>query len=203
MSRSAIPFFATTVAVVLAVPALLAQSSTGVLSGTVQDEQDKIIASAKITLLDPAKGQTRQASADANGAFVFSQLAPSTYELSVEQPGFAKARFSDVVINADDQRSLRIKLKVAQRDETVTVTGDAPLVREAPSVATAVDRKFIENQPLNGRSFQTLINLSPGVVVTAHRCPERSVLRQRAAPARTIRGRSERKLRSSVRNLSL
>jgi hypothetical protein len=43
---------------------------------------------------------------------------------------------------------------------------DAPLIREAPSVATAVDRKFIENQPLNGRSFQTLINLSPGVVIT-------------------------------------
>ena len=98
-----------------AASALLAQSSTAVLSGTVQDEQEKIVPSAKVTLLDPAKGQTRTASTDANGAFVFSQLAPSTYELTVEQTGFAGARFSDLVINAADQRSLRIKLKVAPR----------------------------------------------------------------------------------------
>lgn len=159
-------------AVLVFATALSAQSSSAVLTGTVHDEQDKGIASAKITLLDPGKGLTKQAVSDASGAFVFSQLAPSTYELGVEQPGFAKARFSDVVINADDQRSLQIKLKVAQRDETITVTGEAPLVREAPSVATAVDRRFIENQPLNGRSFQTLINLSPGVVVTAAALPE-------------------------------
>lgn len=153
-------------------PFVYAQSSTATLSGTVQDEQDRVIPSGKVTLLNLAKGQTRQAFTDTNGVFVFSQLAPSTYELIVEQPGFAKARFSDLVINADDQRSLRIKLKLAQRDETITVTGDAPLVREAPSVATAVDRRFIENQPLNGRNFQTLINLSPGVVVTPASLPE-------------------------------
>jgi hypothetical protein len=155
-----------------AASSLLAQSSTAVLFGTVQDEQERIVPSAKVTLLDPAKGQTRMASTDANGAFMFSQLAPSTYELSVEQPGFANARFSDVVINAADQRSLRIKLKVAQRGESITVDGDTPLVREAPSIATAVDRRFIENQPLNGRSFQTLINLSPGVVITPATVPD-------------------------------
>jgi hypothetical protein len=125
-----------------------------------------------VTLLDPAKGQSRQATTDSAGAFVLSQLAPSTYELTVEQPGFAQARFSGVVINADDQRSLHIRLKVARRDESITVMADAPLIREAPSVATAVDRKFIENQPLNGRSFQTLINLSPGVVITPASVPE-------------------------------
>lgn len=164
---------------VVAVGALLlgahyaaAQSSTATLSGVVQDEQERIITSAKVTLTDPAKGQARQAVTDGNGVFVFSQLAPSTYELAVEQAGFAKTRFSDLVINADDRRSVRVRLKVARRDESITVTGEVPLIREAPSVATAVDRKFIENQPLNGRSFQTLINLSPGVVITPASVPE-------------------------------
>ena len=161
-----------TVTWTFAASALLAQSSTAVLSGTVQDEQEKMVPSAKVTLLDPAKGQTKTASTDSNGAFVFSQLAPSTYELTVEQAGFANARFSDLVINAADQRSLRIKLKVAPRGESITVNADTPLVREAPSIATAVDRRFIENQPLNGRSFQTLINLSPGVVITAATVPD-------------------------------
>jgi hypothetical protein len=152
--------------------ALFAQSSSAVLSGDVRDEQDKAIQSAKVVLLDKGKGLTKQASTDANGAFVFSQIAPSTYEIVVEHPGFAKASYADLVVNADDHRSMRITLKVAQRGETVTVTSEAPLVREAPSVATAVDRRFIENQPLNGRSFQTLINLSPGVVITAASLPE-------------------------------
>jgi hypothetical protein len=149
-------------------PALFGQS----LTGTVADEQDKAIASAKVSLRDRAKGLTKDTVTDANGAFVFSQIAPSTYELTVEHTGFAKARFDDVVINANDQRSLQVNMKVAQRDEMITVSGEAPLVRESPSVATAVDRLFIENQPLNGRSFQTLINLSPGVVITAASLPE-------------------------------
>lgn len=142
-----------------------AQSATATLSGAVQDEQESVITSANVTLLDSGKGQSRQVVSDSSGAFVFPQLPPSTYELLAEHPGFAAARFTGIVINVNDQRSVRIKLKIAARDETVTVTGDAPLVREAPAVATSVDQRFIENQPLNGRSFQTLINLAPGVVL--------------------------------------
>ena len=148
------------------------QSSAASLSGSVVDEQQGSIASAKITLRDPGKGQDKMAVADAKGSFVFSQLAPGTYELTAEQPGFAKARVLDIVINANDQRSLRVELKVASRGDAVVVTGEAPLVREAPAVATAVDRRFIENQPLNGRTFQTLINLSPGVVLAPATLPD-------------------------------
>lgn len=151
---------------------LFGQSSSASLSGTVQDQQGGMITSAKVTILDPAKGFSREMMTDANGTFVFSQIAPSTYELSVEQPGFAKARFTDIAINANDQRSLRLPLKVAARDETIVVTGEAPLVRDSPAVATSVNRAFIENQPLNGRSFQTLINLSPGVVLVPSTLPD-------------------------------
>ncbi|MBC7927246.1 MAG: TonB-dependent receptor [Bryobacteraceae bacterium] len=142
-----------------------AQSSTATLSGVVQDEQDRVISAVKLTLLDPEKGISRQANSDSSGAFAFSQVPPSTYELLVDQKGFAKARFTGLVMNVNDQRSLQVKLKVATRDEAVTVTADAPLVSQSPAVATVVNQKFIENQPLNGRSFQTLINLSPGVVL--------------------------------------
>lgn len=151
---------------------LLAQTSTAVLTGTVDDEQDRSVLSAKVELVDKAKGLVKQASTDAAGNFVFSQISPGTYELIVEHTGFTQARFNDVILNAGDQRSLRVRLKVASRGESVTVTSDVPLVRESPSVATSVDRRFIANQPLNGRSFQTLINLSPGVVITAASLPE-------------------------------
>jgi hypothetical protein len=58
-----------------------------------------------------------------------------------------------------------INLKVAQLGATVTIT-EASLTADSPTVATVVDRQFVENQPLNGRSFQTLVELSPGVVMT-------------------------------------
>jgi hypothetical protein len=142
------------------------QTVTASLSGSIQDEQEASVRGAKLTLRDPAKGVSREALSEANGSFNFSQLPPSTYELLVETSGFAKARYEKITLNANDQRALRITLKLAQRDETVTVSGEAPLVSESPAVATSVDQKFIENQPLNGRSFQSLIALSPGVQLT-------------------------------------
>ncbi len=153
------------VALLIVGAAAFGQSSTATLSGVITDEQDRAVGSARLTLLDPKKGVSKQITSDTNGSYVFAQLPASTYELLVEKAGFAKARFAELTMNANDQRSLQVKLKVASQDETVTVTGDAPLVSESPAVATVVDQRFIENQPLNGRSFQTLINLSPGVVL--------------------------------------
>ncbi|MBS1834619.1 MAG: TonB-dependent receptor, partial [Acidobacteria bacterium] len=147
--------------------ALEAQTSTATLSGVVLDTQDASVAGVTVTLRDPARGLERTTSTNDTGGFVFAQLPPSTYQVQASHAGFRNTKVADIVLNADDTRSLRIRLTVAGRDETVEVTDEAPLVRESPAVATSVDRKFIENQPLNGRSFQSLIQLSPGVVVTS------------------------------------
>lgn len=143
-----------------------AQISTAALSGVVVDPQDSVVPSVTVTLFDPARGAERKAVTNEAGAFIFPQIPPSTYEIAVDHSGFQKSRLTGVILNADDQRSVRVRLAVAKRDDTVVVTDEAPLVRESPAVATSVDRKFIENQPLNGRSFQSLIQLAPGVVVT-------------------------------------
>jgi hypothetical protein len=70
------------------------------------------------------------------------------------------------VLNVGDQRSVRIQLQVVSVGETITVTEPLSEINEAPGNATVVDRTFVENQPLNGRTFQRLIGLSPGVVFT-------------------------------------
>jgi hypothetical protein len=149
----------------IAIP-LHAQLATASLSGTIEDSQQALIGGAKVTLTDPSRGISREATSNAEGLFSFRQLPPSTYLLTVTNPGFTTTRVENIILNAADQRSLRITLKLAQRDESVTITGDLPLVSESPAVATAVDQKFIENQPLNGRTFQSLIALSPGVQLT-------------------------------------
>lgn len=151
---------------------LLAQTPSATLSGVVQDEQEGRLMAAKLTLRDSGRGTMREVMTDSTGAFLFAQVAPGDYELTVEQPGFAAARFENLELRANEQRSLRVKLKVASRGEAVTVTDEAPLVREGMAVATSVDRGFIANQPLNGRTFQTLIHLSPGVVFVPASLPE-------------------------------
>jgi hypothetical protein len=147
-------------------PSLMAQSAAASLAGVVSDEQEGAVTAAKVVLRDPVRGLSRETATDAAGKFVFTQLPPSTYELTVERDGFATTRHESIVLNANDQRSMQLRLRVAARGEAVTVTGEVPLISEAPTVATAVDQAFIENQPLNGRTFQSLIALSPGVQLT-------------------------------------
>lgn len=145
--------------------AVFAQADTASLKGIVEDGQSAVVSESTVTIIDTQRGFRRSTRTDGQGVFVFAQLPASTYELRVEREGFSVASIPGVVLNANAQRSLRVPMQVAARSEEVVVTADAPLVSLSPAVATAVDRNFIETQPLNGRSFQTLINLAPGVVL--------------------------------------
>ncbi|MCI0748910.1 MAG: carboxypeptidase-like regulatory domain-containing protein [Verrucomicrobia subdivision 3 bacterium] len=97
--------------------------------------------------------------------FIVPQLLPSRYKIEVQQTGFATAEVPNVVLNVGEQSSVRIQLKVAPVGEVVTIS-DLSVAGDSPALATVVDRQFVEHQPLNGRSFQTLVELSPGIVVT-------------------------------------
>ena len=86
--------------------------------------------------------------------------------MTVRRDGFAPIEVKNVVLNVGDQKALPIQLSAGDVNATVQVTRDASLISESPAVGTVVDRQFVENLPLNGRSFQSLIALTPGVVVT-------------------------------------
>jgi hypothetical protein len=163
---------------------LLGQSTSATLTGVVLDEQNATVSGGTVAVKDPVRGFVRETVTDANGYFIFPQLPPSRYELTVTRHGFNTERVESLVLNANDQRTLRLQLRVANQTDAINVQGDLPLVSLAPAVATAVDRSFIENQPLNGRSFQSLIALSPGVQLTASNLPNQgqfSVNGQRTA----------------------
>jgi outer membrane receptor protein involved in Fe transport len=143
-----------------------AQSSVATLSGAIIDEQGRTITGVTVTLVNSATSQQRAATSNAEGNFTFPQLAPGAYKLTAHREGFATTEVNNIILNVGDQSSLSVELKIAQVNAAVTVKGDVLLTNESPAVATVVDRKFVENLPLNGRSFQTLIGLSPGVVFT-------------------------------------
>lgn len=86
--------------------------------------------------------------------------------MKAEHEGFTPAEVRDVALNVNDQVAIRIHMKVGTVSQTVDIVDGASLISESPAVATVVDRQFVENLPLNGRSFQSLISLTPGVVLT-------------------------------------
>lgn len=143
-----------------------AQSATATLSGTVVDEQNAIVAGATVSVTDAAKSFERSTITNGDGIFIFTQLAPSNYVVKAQKSGFADTQISSVVLNVNEQNALKIELKVATATATVNITDEANLIDDSPTVSTVINRQFVENQPLNGRSFQTLVELSPGVVIT-------------------------------------
>jgi hypothetical protein len=147
-------------------PSLRAQSATATLSGAVTDPAGANVAKATITLQNSGTGIKRATTTNSDGYFTLPLLPPGNYTLTVEQQGFATITNRDVILNVGDQRSLLIQLNVSGVAATVNVTDAASLLNESPSVGTVVNRQFVENLPLNGRSFQSLITLTPGVALT-------------------------------------
>ncbi|HEY2975952.1 MAG TPA: carboxypeptidase regulatory-like domain-containing protein, partial [Pyrinomonadaceae bacterium] len=124
-----------------------------------------IVPGATITVTNTATGQRRQATTNDEGSFTVPLLPPSTYVVRAERDGFAPLETRDVVLNVGDRKALQIQLKAGDINAQVQVTSEAPLINESPAVATTIDRQFVANLPLNGRSFQSLILLTPGVVI--------------------------------------
>ena len=161
----------TILAALLAALNSYAQSDTATLRGTINDPQGRAVSGARVVLKNKAQSTERQMFTDDSGAFLFSQISPSTYSLTAEKTGFSLAEYSTLALSAGDQNKLAIQLSLGRSEERVTVTGEAPLIRESSAVGTVIDRQVIENQPLNGRSFQSLVELSPGVVLTPSNLP--------------------------------
>src|SRR5713101_4877213 len=143
-----------------------AQSSTATLSGTVEDQKGALIADAGIALINAEQGSQRLATTNSEGTFVFPLLPPGRYSVTVTREGFAPVEIKGLVVNVNDQVAIKIHMNVGTVTQAVEIVEGASLINESPSVGTVVNRQFVENLPLNGRSFQSLITLTPGVLLT-------------------------------------
>src|SRR5260370_11797632 len=143
-----------------------AQGSSATLSGTVEDTNGAVIPGVTITVTNNGTGAQRKPATNAEGYFVVPLLPPSRYQITAQNKGFTTVRIPEVVLNVGDQKALQIQLKAGDVNATVQVVNEASLINESPGVGTVVDRQFVANIPLNGRSVQNLILLTPGVVLS-------------------------------------
>ncbi len=155
--------------VLLSVTAVRAQSPAATLGGTVLDENGAVVPAVEITVLNLSTAVQRHALTGGEGAFVVPLLPPGRYTLTAQREGFATLEVRNIVLNVGDRQALRIRLRVGEVGESITVVDAvSPGVERSASssVSTVVNRQFVEHLPLNGRSFQSLFELAPGAVLT-------------------------------------
>jgi len=146
------------------VPAI-AQSPNATINGIVLDPSGAAIAGAQVVVVNDATGVQYIAKTSGEGIYVVPNLPEGTYRVQVSISGFKTIIKPDIVLHIQDALAINFTLPVGAASEIMTVQGGAPLLNTSDgSLSTVVDHNFVENMPLNGRSFQDLILLTPGVV---------------------------------------
>jgi len=149
----------------LAVAPLLAQNAE--FSGLITDPSGRAVPSARISVENSNTGATRNVSSNPQGEYSVPALLPGPYNITIEANGFKTVHQNGVVVEVDQRARLDFELTIGSNTETITVQGGAPLLNASDaSVSTVIGNRFVENLPLNGRSFNSLIDLTPGVVLT-------------------------------------
>lgn len=140
----------------------LAQSDVGGIDGRVLDESKAAVPGATITAKNVATGLTRSATSSASGTYRVGSLPAASYEVTAELTGFAK-QVRTVTVQVSSITTVDFAMGVSAQTETITVTGEAPLVSTTTSdVGQVINQRLVENIPLNGRKFQDLSLLVPG-----------------------------------------
>jgi hypothetical protein len=144
---------------------LSAQVSTATVGGMVQDSSKASIPDASVKLINTQTGAENDATTSHDGGFVLPGVIPGAYTLQIERRGFATTQLRGIILNVGDTRNLLIRMKVGPVAESVTVDASGLTLNSTDaSVSTVVDRKLAEAVPLNGRTFQDLISMTPGIV---------------------------------------
>ena len=143
---------------------LLAQSDTATISGLVTDIKDAVLVGAQVRAINVETGTRSTAFTNRNGIYVLLNLRPGQYRLVVDSKGFQQMVLVGLVLSAQDAVGRNFTMQIGSVLQSITLTASGEAVDISPAVGTVVNQQFVQNLPLNGRSFQSLIGLTPGVV---------------------------------------
>lgn len=150
----------------LALCAAIAQSTSATVSGLILDTSGRVIVGADIEMVNDATAVRYPGVTNSDGIYDIPNLPPGSYRLQVSKTGFKTLIKPDIILRTQDALAINFTLPLGATIETITVQGGASsLNTESAAVSTVIDRQFVENLPLNGRSFNTLLQLTPGVVI--------------------------------------
>jgi hypothetical protein len=137
------------------------------VAGFVRDQSSADVPDAKVQIKNVDTGVERSSVTSQDGLYAIPELLPGRYTVTVQHEGFQTVVREGIILEVAQNARIDFTLQVGATQQAVTVQGDAPMINTTDaSVSTVVDREFVENMPLNGRTFQSLIALTPGTVIT-------------------------------------
>lgn len=156
-------FFAFLLAV-FAIPTF-SQGVQGTIQGGVFDQSGGAIAGAMVTVTDVARGVAKALTTDTAGQYVAVDLTPGTYTVRGEAKGFQAVEHTSVIVEVGRNIRVDLVLQPGTQSQTITVTSDVPSVDTTDAtLGGTVNNQAINALPLNGRNYQRLLGLRPGVV---------------------------------------
>jgi len=142
-----------------------AQTSTSTLTGTVQDATGALLPNVAVTVTNTDRNTTQSTVTNEAGAYVLPALNPGNYSVAVELAGFRRMVRDGIVLQVNQVARIDFRLEVGAIEQAVVVTEAAPLLEtETSSRGSVIDHKKIVELPLNGRDYNHLALLSPGVL---------------------------------------
>ncbi len=141
-----------------------AQTATTSLRGAITDPKGAIIQGAIVTLQNPSTGFSRSVKSGNDGVYLFLEVPPATYQLTVTVSGFATIKQDRVTLQVNQPATLDIAMQVKGTTEVVEVSGEAPLVNTTDaSQGNVFNATQLENLPSEGRDPVAILSLQPGV----------------------------------------
>jgi hypothetical protein len=145
-------------------PRLVGQGATATIQGIVIDTSGAAIPAAAIQVKNAGTGAASNSQSDPQGRFNIADLAVGTYSVSASKTGFSTVVHEGVVLNVGAEAVVDFALAVGQQTQTITVQGEVSQVETTnATVGALVDQTQMKDLPLNGRNFEQLILLAPGV----------------------------------------
>jgi hypothetical protein len=153
-----------TIAALFVVTRLYAQTTNGLVTGTVVDSSGAVVVGAQIAVANQDTGLLRTTATGSNGIYVVPQLPPGVYSVSVTSQGFGSQNQANVRLEVNQSVTLDIKLGAASVAQTVQVVGAPPLLdTTSATLSSVIGHEETVDLPLNGRQFTQLTLLTPGV----------------------------------------
>src|SRR5258708_3207938 len=145
---------------------LFAQGNFGRILGTVTDQSGGVVSGATVTVLDTQRGVARTLTTDAAGEYSAPTLIPGNYTIRVEAKGFKRVDRQNVVLEVGKEVRVDLTVQPGEQTQTITVTEAIPLVETTnATLGGTLNNADINDMPLNGRNFQNLMSLRPGVMM--------------------------------------
>jgi hypothetical protein len=137
------------------------------LSGLVRDPSGQAVGKASVELRSQETGARFRGRSNNEGLYRFAGLKPGTYDATVQSEGFRILTRGGIELNVGDRAGLDFALQLRDVSSSITVDAreDGDLNSDDAGVGTVVTRRVVENMPLNGRSFQSLIHITPGILI--------------------------------------